>query len=377
MITQNGTAATAKNFKTIDLSHDPKVDFRTRMAFWAHFLYRHYFVGRKSAGPYGTAAVMEKTKKIERRIEEQSRKFGDGPTLPVPELRIEDITAEEFHRIYLNPNVPVVFRGMAKNWPAVKNWTPEFFKEKYGDEVVPTRLRGNELNEEALRYADVTIREVVDNIRKGGAYFPGHTEDLFNRNPKLREDVDLKTLGLYLSTRDRRIMSTQLFMSGGGIISGWHSTGGPNLFVMIYGKKIWHFVHPKHSMWMHPVTRKDMFYAATPLDWRKPNDEIAKDGFPLYRYIPKYRVELQPGDVLFSPHWWWHCVETPEPSIAMATRAINKLIFGQKLFSLMWVTSRRFRQTVFTCLKTGWGSDSATGAKLAFDKEQFVSKVSI
>jgi hypothetical protein len=371
------TAKTQIKFPTIDMSHDPKVDLKTRMEYWALFLYKHYFLGRKKYGQYGPEWIQDKVRAVEKKIADQSKPYGEGPILNVPEMRIEDVRPEDFHQIYLNPNTPVVFRGMAKNWEAVKKWSPEFFKENYGNDLVTTRLRGHELNEEALRYVEMTLKEVVDNIRKGGTFFPGHTEDLFNRNPGLRESLDLKTLGQYLSTRDKRIMSTQLFLSG-GTISGWHCTGGPNLFVMVYGKKEWHFVHPKHSMWMHPVTRKDMFYAATPIDFRKSHDEIEKEGFPLYRYIPKYRVTLEAGDVLFSPHWWWHAVWTPEPSIGIATRAINKLIFGQVLFSLMWVTSKRFRDTVFTVLKSGWGSDAATGAKVAFERERdFISKVSI
>lgn len=370
--------AESGKFETVDLSSWPKVKKSTCMKYWALFVYRHYFVGRDKHGIYGSPKCVAALKAIEQEILDQVKPYGDAPTLEVPKMRIEDITPDEFHKVYLEANTPILFKGAAKNWEAVKKWSPEFFKEHYGKESVPVRVRGNQLNEEALRYVEMTVAEVVDNIRKGGAYFPGHTEDIFNRNPKLRDDLDLKTLGEYLSTRDKRIMSTQIFLSGGGTRSGWHCTGGPNLFTMVYGRKEWTFVHPKHSMFMYPATRKDMFYSMSPIDWKKSHEEIEKEGYPLYRYIPKYTANLEPGDVLFSPHWWWHCVNTTEPSIGIASRAINKLIFGQELFSIMWVTSKRFRETVFTVLKSGWGSDKATGAKLAFEREQeFISKVSI
>lgn len=368
-----------KTFPTIDISSSPKVNRVTALRYWSHFLYRYYFVGRTQHGPYGTLKCAETTKKIEERVKTQSMPYGDAPTLPIPELTVDDISPEEFHEIYLKPNTPVVFRGMAKHWEAVKSWTPEFFSSNYGDELVSTRVRANELNEEAYRYVDIPLSEVVENIKNGGTYYPGHTEDLFNRNPTLRNALDLTTMGKYLSTRDKRIMSTQLFLSGGGVRSGWHATGGPNLFTMVYGRKEWTLVHPKHSMWMHPITRKDMFYTATMLDWNKSNDEIEADGYPLYRYIPKFTAVLEPGDVLFSPHWWWHCVNTPEPSIGIASRAINKLVMGHELFSLMWITSSRFRKTLWTCLNDGWGSDAASGAKVAFefDQEEFIRRISI
>ncbi len=372
-------ASFKKGFPIVDISSAPKIDVKTKIEYWSNFLYRYYFVGRKDAGPYGDEKNEAKLRKIEDKIKAQCVGYGDAPTLPVPELTIDQITPKQFHKYYLEPNTPVVFRGMANEWEAVKKWSPEFFAQHYGDEKVSTRVRANELNEEALQYLDLPISEVVENIKKGGTYYPGHTEDLFNRNPELREALDLKTLGEYLSTRDHRIMSTQLFMSAAGVRSGWHCTGGPNLFTMVQGKKEWTLVHPDHSMFMHPITRKDMFYAATMVDWTKSGDETEADGYPLYRHIPKFQTTLEPGDVLFSPHWWWHCVDTPEPSIAIASRAINKLVMGNKLFSMMWITSSRFRKTVYKCFKDGWGSDAASGAKVAFefDQKEFIRRISV
>ncbi len=366
-------------FPTIDISSSPKVDRVTALRYWLHFLYRFYFVGRKKHGPYGPPRCAEKTQKIEESIKSQSIPYGDAPTLPIPELTIDEISPQQFQEIYVKRNTPVVLRGAAKNWEAVQTWTPEFFGTKYGNEIVSARVRADQLNEEALLYLDLPLSEVLENIKNGGTYFPGHTEDLFNRNPSLRDALDLKMLGEYLSIRQKRIMSTQLFLSGGGVRSWFHATCGPNLFTMVYGRKEWTLVHPKHSLWMHPITRKDMFYNGTMIDWKKTNDEIEADGYPLYRYIPKFSVTLEPGDILFSPQWWWHCVDTPEPSIGIASRAINDMFIGHELFSLMWVTSNRFRQTVWTCFKDGWGSDAATGAKLAFefDQKEFVRRLSV
>lgn len=367
------------DFPTIDISSAPKVNRLAALEFWSFFLYRYYFLGREDHGPYGPPWCIEKIKEIEASIKEQSIPYGDASTQPIPEVDLDDISPKAFHDTYLIPNTPVIFRGAAKKWRAVETWTPDYFAANYGDELVSTRVRANELNEEALRYVDIPLSEVVENINNGGTYFPGHTEDLFNRNPSLRDALGLETLGKYLSVRQKRIMSTQLFMSGGGVRSGWHATGGPNLFTMVYGRKEWTLVHPLHSLWMHPITRKDMFYTATMLDWKKSNDEIEQDGYPLYRYIPKFTATLNPGDILFSPQWWWHCIDTPVPSIGIASRAINNLFVGHPLFSSMWITSNRFRQTVLTCLKDGWGSDAASGAKLAFefDQQEFIRRISV
>ena len=166
-----------------------------------------------------------------------------------------------------------------------------------------------------------------------------------------------------------RIASLQMFLSGAGTRSGFHCAGGPNLFVMVHGHKKWTMVDPKFTKWMHPVTRKDMFYAASPIDWCETNEEIKAAGYPLYDFVPKHVAHLNPGDVLFSPQWWWHAVETDCPSIGIASRTINKFFLGHGLFSTMWVISPAFRRLLFKVLRTGWGSDSTSGARVAFEKE--------
>jgi len=53
---------------------------------------------------------------------------------------------------------------------------------------------------------------------------------------------------------------------------------------------------------------------------RMPAEEQDQAGFPLYNVIPKYEVVLEPGDVLYSPQWWWHTVDNLGESIGVAMR---------------------------------------------------------
>ncbi len=357
----------------VDQSKGPHAGLFSRTAFNAYYMLRHYFGPKR--GLYGPESTRGFLKRIERRIERKSQKTGEVPVQQVPRVRAKDLSPEDFQRIYIKSNTPVVIEGLAKEWEAVKTWTPKWFKQNYGQYVMPIRLKADRLDQSALSISDKTVAELVDNIEAGGSYMGGNLEDVFNNNPELREALDLETLTKYeVANKRAKIGSTQLFMSGTGTRSGFHCTNGINLFVQVYGNKEWTFVDPKYTPWMYPLTRKDMFYAASFLDWSKPFDQIAEDGFPLYKYVPKFKSLLQPGDVLFSPQWWWHAVNTPTPTIAVATRTMNSFTLGNKTFSFLWLTSREFRKLFFTLLKTGWGSDADSGARIAFE-EEFVDKV--
>jgi len=50
--------------------------------------------------------------------------------LPIP--RVENITASEFRKLYLEPNRAVVIKDLASSWPALKKWTPEYFAREFG-----------------------------------------------------------------------------------------------------------------------------------------------------------------------------------------------------------------------------------------------------
>lgn len=361
-------------FPVVDHSIRPRTGAITSMAFWAHYMARHYFCGPKR-GHYGPNWMRTLLNRLEKRIEKQSKKTGEIPVKPVPRVPYRHLSAADFQRIYLKSNTPVVIEGMANNWPAVKNWSPDWFKRNYGDYKIPVRIKSDRLDDTALVIRDMTLAQLVDNINAGGKFMGGNLEDVFNDNPHLRGDLDLNELSRYeVANKHAKIGSTQLFMSGAGTRSGYHCTNGINLFVQVHGHKEWSFVSPKFSKWMHPITRKDMFYAATMFNWTAPFNELEKNGYPLYRYCPKFFTKLNPGDVLFSPQWWWHAVDTTCPSVAVATRTMNRFTIGNQVFSFIWLTSPEFMKLFYTLMKTGWGSDKDSGARRAFE-EEFVDKV--
>ena len=53
-----------------------------------------------------------------------------------------DLSYEEFARKYLYPNKPVVLRGALRGWRALERWSPEFFRDHFGQFRFTIRRQG-------------------------------------------------------------------------------------------------------------------------------------------------------------------------------------------------------------------------------------------
>lgn len=339
---------------------NPRVDSLTSAFFWSQYILRHYF---------GENKFKKSQTKIEEKIYKKSAHLEDGPVLEVPSVSFSSFSPQMFKKNFLKKNFPVVIRGMAKDWDAVKKWTPDFFKKNFGNQIIPVRTNGKTLNSKQAALENLPLTKLIENLEEGGMYAGSALEDIFNHNPELRNDLNIEVLNRYMALNPlTKIKSTQLFMSGQASRAGLHCASGTNLFVMVYGKKKWLFIDPKHTKWVYPVIRNDMIYSSSLVDYRKSNEEIAADGYPLYRYVPKYEVTLEPGDVLFSPQWWWHAVDNEGITIAVATRTMNNPFLGNQVYALMNLLSPPVWKNMFQILKTGWGADK-TGAQVIYGRK--------
>ena len=81
-------------------------------------------------------------------------------------------------------------------------------------------------------------------------------------------------------------------------------------------RKKWHLFPPHQSDALHqtrvPYEESSVF---SPINVAKPDLTL----HPRFADATPYVVTLDPGDVLFVPHHWWHFVETVETSVSVNT----------------------------------------------------------
>jgi hypothetical protein len=363
----------------IDRNSDPRLGLSEATAYWTGFVGEHYL-----RLPYFG--------QLRKRVEEEllRRNPPEMGTVQIPRIDPRETAPGQIRRDYVKGYVPFVLKGVAAGWPAIRKWTPEFFASNYGADKICVRVKSAGVGAESVYTRDVTVTELVDNIRNDGEYYANNLEDLFNNHPELRKDLLLREVEAYscadppkFAPGEKRgwrlprwgeILSTQIFISNANGRTGYHCAAGGNFFLQVHGRKKWVFVNPRHSPFMYPVIRKDFFYSCSAVDFRMGRDEQMKEGFGLYNLIPKYEVVLEPGDVLYSPQWWWHTIDNLGLSIGVAMRFRTGAFAGNPVYSAMTGLSPNLLKHLSRVFRTGWGSDT-TAARTIFEPEGSKVKV--
>ncbi len=221
---------------------------------------------------------------------------------PLPEYDWRKGSPQEFFERYVKTPQPVVLRGFALQTEAVKKWDFDYIVEKCGE--VDVNITSPD------RDYPGKLKEVRD-----PSLYCANADAPFKAFPELSEELSIPKLQPYLQ---RRHIWDQMFIGQNSTGSGYHCAGVWNFFVMVAGRKKWTFVDPELSWMIYPSMVTGALAYAAMVSFP---DRADLSLYRLYNYCPRFSVELNPGDVLFNPPWWWHCVHNLTPtSVAVATR---------------------------------------------------------
>ena len=237
------------------------------------------------------------------------RYFADWPMdqrRAVPEVRFT--SHAEFYRTH-PVSLPAVFRGLARDWPAVRTWDLEFFARNYRDTTaVQIDQQGLYGEGEESRYVVSTLGKLVDSIRAGRReclrFVP-----IIDDNPELKRDLDMKFLTGFRSRFALREF-TQFFLAPAATFTPVHCAHESNAFVQVHGRKRWLLWPARYQQLIEPVSDRRPYFHADYVPGRA----------GLGAYAPAFEVALEPGDVLYVPPFVWHYVENVTTTIAAAYR---------------------------------------------------------
>ncbi|MCL2449063.1 MAG: cupin-like domain-containing protein [Polyangiaceae bacterium] len=236
--------------------------------------------------------------------------------------RRDHVSAEEFFDRYYATQSPVVLTDALEPWPRLREWSPRYFRERFGDAEVEV-MEGRDADpasDSHFKDFSVTTRlgDFCDRVTRAGP-----TNDFYlvanNRvtgRPALRELLDdVAAPHPYLEDL-RTAPWASMWFGPAGTFTPWHHDTANVLFCQVYGRKRFLLVSP-FELGVADHMRNGVYAALEPeaVDAETP---AATD-----RVLVR-EVVLSPGDALFVPVGYWHEVRALDVSISIGFSAFRK-----------------------------------------------------
>lgn len=274
-------------------------------------------------GKYG-----QKKTELAKRFWDRLEKLPDQPMGIVDTYLPGQISHEDLVRKYISQGIPVILKGAAKEWGAVKRWSPEFFAERYGDTKLPFLASKGEAG---AVYEERRVDEICKEIRSGSRKYVKFS-NLLLKNRELLDDFDVAQIEKINSVKHMP-SSIQLFMGGAGTKTTIHTALSNVTFVQTHGIKRWLTLPKEWTPVMNPLVDREPQFMADDYICDVESEAIKH----LTRKMPFKVVLLEAGDIYFNPAFLWHHVNNDTTSIGVAFRwmSYKALIRNPVLTSLV------------------------------------------
>ncbi|QRO01489.1 cupin-like domain-containing protein [Archangium violaceum] len=241
----------------------------------------------------------------------------------------ENLTPEEFIHEYIEKNRPVIVTGAMKNWRAPSTWTPESFRELFGDMPVEVTADGPVVLEKMPFSA---FYEHLKAASEGPGEPDGSIDKL--RYMRMRELESLEKVngdwarpgfmpeGGYvipfapfgMDPTRKRFPGFGLFISPKGAASKLHVDGirSNAIVCQVYGSKRCFMFAPDQEALL-PDQESRRARKLKRLDYERPDFGKAK----------MVEFDVNPGEIVFVPRQWFHEVHTLNTSISLTYNFVH------------------------------------------------------
>jgi hypothetical protein len=242
-------------------------------------------------------------------------------------VRRQQLLYEEFAEEYLFPGKPVIITGAVSGWRALDNWTPEYFKNKYGS---------MNLRIDAKNY---TMADFIDRVNSSSTANPApylRNEIIEQFLPELLADISPLPRYFFPNWLDGRLSrvlrsrlhngSPELYIGGSGAkfpflhFDSYHTHA---FLVQIYGTKEYTAFSGDQTPYIY--VRPNQYNASQIPDIENPD----LNKFPLFAHAVPMRFRLHPGEILFIPGGLWHTAKMLTPSISVSVNRANASNWGK------------------------------------------------
>jgi len=231
--------------------------------------------------------------------------------------RVKGISKEDFLRDYFNPQRPVVFEDLSADWPAVKKWDFEYFREKAGNVVVPLYdgkpAKGKQKSHGPAR--KMKFSEYIDIIKAGPTDLRMFFFNLLQNSPELVEDFKYPDLGVKFF---KKLPVLFVGGEGGKVVMHYDMDLANNFHFNFAGEKKVILYPPEETKYLYKVPYSIVSMEIIDMD----NPDFKK--YPALSKAKGYEVRLKHGEALFIPSKWWHFIKYESPCLSLTLRSLPR-----------------------------------------------------
>jgi cupin-like protein len=213
--------------------------------------------------------------------------------------RRRDLPWDEL-RHYLRLGRPVVIASGAQGWR--ERWSPGSLKARFGAHRV--WVETGEENPQLRRRLEISMTELIDSVLAGSLEYRLRGLDFLSFIPELQQEfLENRCFPQFFVGP---AVSQNLWISPRGNQSSFHHDANvDNLNVQVHGRKLFVLASPASYRNLYPQS-----FGYSPVRVFEPNPDYAR-----FAHARPVQALLEPGDILFIPQYWWHCVRALEPSV--------------------------------------------------------------
>jgi hypothetical protein len=244
-------------------------------------------------------------------LEDSRESLARSESIAYPQLpRVSVRSTRDFSDVQSRQR-PAVLVDALQSWPAIRKWTPEFFKCRFGTREYNAELdlpHDVPISYRAVNYTRrIRMADFVDLMLSPDTgqshYIHQKSIDQF---PGLEDDVDFESI----VGRQQVELGKFLWVGSAGTKSSLHFDFHENILFQIYGRKRCFLIAPQQSSCLYAYSG---IIHKSRVDPEAP--EFSK--FPKFKNAEITEATIGPGEALFIPRTWWHAVRSLDPSISV------------------------------------------------------------
>jgi ribosomal protein L16 Arg81 hydroxylase len=255
--------------------------------------------------------------------------------------KVKQMTRDGFFSHFYRQQ-PVILCGAIDHWRAVREWSPELLKQRYGDTPVRVDHYDPNLNSTFLDqhidyvHKHIPLREYLDSLDLGQRYAMRENEDLLAKHPELVEEMDqFRPFGRGEHGEEPYIA---LWFGPAGDFTGLHIDIGESQLFQLYGRKRFIIFAPDQTPFLYEegneklqqleassrIDPEDLDVFQNYIRWSAVNPlRPDYERYPLSAQAGYLDGWVEPGEVVYVPSGWWHAVQYLTVSISV-TKSLDE-----------------------------------------------------